>query len=73
MLAHELGHHVQPLLGIESQVRAAVRRDPEQQNALSVRLELQADCFAGVWGHHAAQPGRAASRWSSNRAISRKA
>ena len=60
VLAHELGHHVQKLLGIESQVRQMQSARPDQQNALSVRMELQADCFAGVWGHHAAQPGRAA-------------
>jgi predicted metalloprotease len=60
VLAHELGHHVQHLLGIEAQVRQMQQARPDQQNALSVRLELQADCFAGVWGHHAAQPGRAA-------------
>jgi predicted metalloprotease len=60
VLAHEIGHHVQHLLGIESQVRRLQQSRPDQQNALSVRLELQADCFAGVWGHHAAQPGRAA-------------
>lgn len=50
VLAHELGHHVQNLLGIERKVRAAQQRDPRQQNELSVRMELQADCFAGVWG-----------------------
>ena len=60
VLAHELGHHVQHLLGIEAQVRQLQQARPDQQNALSVRLELQADCFAGVWGHEAAQPGRAA-------------
>ena len=60
VLAHELGHHVQHLLGIESQVRQMQQARPDQQNALSVRLELQADCFAGIWGHEAAQPGRAA-------------
>ena len=60
VLAHELGHHVQKLLGIESQVRRLQQANPDQQNALSVRLELQADCFAGVWGNQAAQPGRAA-------------
>ena len=60
VLAHELGHHVQRLLGIESQVRRLQQARPDQQNELSVRLELQADCFAGVWGHHAAEPGRAA-------------
>jgi predicted metalloprotease len=60
VLAHELGHHVQHLLGIESQVRRLQQARPDQQNELSVRLELQADCFAGVWGHQAAEPGRAA-------------
>jgi hypothetical protein len=60
VLAHEVGHHVQHLLGIESQVRRLQQARPDQQNALSVRLELQADCFAGVWGNHAAKPGRAA-------------
>ncbi len=60
VLAHELGHHVQQLLGIDAEVRRLQQSRPDQQNALSVRLELQADCFAGVWGHQAAQPGRAA-------------
>jgi uncharacterized protein len=50
VLAHELGHHVQNLLGIERKVRQAQQRNPSQQNELSVRMELQADCFAGVWG-----------------------
>jgi predicted metalloprotease len=59
VIAHELGHHVQTVLGIESQVRSRQAARPNQQNALSVRLELQADCFAGVWGHHAARSGRA--------------
>jgi predicted metalloprotease len=58
VVAHEVGHHVQTLLGIESQVRRAQEQRPELENQLSVRLELQADCFAGVWGHIAAQPGR---------------
>jgi uncharacterized protein len=61
VVAHEVGHHVQRLSGIEGRVRAGQRDDPEAVNALSVRLELQADCFAGVWGHIAAQPGRAAN------------
>lgn len=60
VIAHELGHHVQALLGIEQRVRGAQRARPSQANALSVALELQADCFAGVWGHAASQPGRAA-------------
>jgi predicted metalloprotease len=62
VLAHELGHHVQHLTGIDSQVRRLQQSRPDQQNALSVRLELQADCYAGVWGHDAAQPGRAAQK-----------
>ncbi|MDG4596132.1 MAG: zinc metallopeptidase [Candidatus Contendobacter sp.] len=54
VIAHEIGHHVQNLLGISNQVEALRRRSGEAQaNALSVRLELQADCFAGVWAHHA--------------------
>jgi predicted metalloprotease len=60
VLAHEIGHHVQNLTGIEARVREQQRADPSSVNALSVRLELQADCYAGVWGHEAAQPGRAA-------------
>ena len=55
VIAHEVGHHVQNLLGISDQVQAAQQRarNPADANALSVRLELQADCFAGVWGNHA--------------------
>ena len=49
VLAHEYGHHVQDLLGIEAQMRREQQRDPSQENKLSVKLELQADCFAGVW------------------------
>ena len=51
VIAHELGHHVQHLLGIDAQVRRAQEQDPSMANSLSVRLELQADCYAGVWGH----------------------
>ena len=47
--AHEFGHHIQTLLGTERQVRAAQQRDPSNANAYSVALELQADCYAGVW------------------------
>ena len=61
VVAHELGHHIQTITGIESQMRQRQSSNPAQRNALSVRMELQADCFAGIWGHHAAQPGRAAS------------
>ncbi|MBI5067421.1 MAG: neutral zinc metallopeptidase [Deltaproteobacteria bacterium] len=55
VIAHEVGHHLQSVLGIEPQVREAQRRHPEKRNALSVRLELQADCFAGVWGRSTEQ------------------
>jgi predicted metalloprotease len=51
VVAHELGHHVQTLLGITHQKAAADQADPACANARSVRFELQADCFAGVWMH----------------------
>jgi predicted metalloprotease len=51
VIAHEIGHHVQKLSGIEQRISRLQRADPSQRNALSVQLELQADCFAGVWGH----------------------
>src|SRR6185503_17504435 len=58
VVAHEVGHHIQNLLGIAESVTAARERsDDRQSNALSVRLELQADCFGGVWGHYAATRG----------------
>ena len=54
VLAHEVGHHVQNLLGIMDKVHAIQQRASETEaNQLSVKLELQADCFAGVWAHHA--------------------
>jgi uncharacterized protein len=59
VLAHEVGHHVQTVLGIERQVRQRQASDAGARNELSVRMELQADCFAGVWGHVAARQGRA--------------
>ena len=55
VLAHEIGHHIQKLTGIEEKVRAARDRDPRSANQLSVRVELQADCFAGVWGYSTSQ------------------
>ena len=55
VLAHEIGHHVQNLLGIDGQVRQAQNSNPRVRNQMSVRLELQADCLAGVWGHSTAQ------------------
>ncbi len=58
VIAHEVGHHVQNLMGIEGKVRALRGRVGQAQaNDLSVRLELQADCLAGVWGHHGARKG----------------
>jgi predicted metalloprotease len=51
VIAHEVGHHVQSLLGIDQQVRRAQSSQPGNARALSVELELQADCLAGVWGH----------------------
>ncbi|HYD97811.1 MAG TPA: neutral zinc metallopeptidase [Alphaproteobacteria bacterium] len=54
VIAHEVGHHVQTLLGISDEMHAARRRLPKAEaNQLSVAFELQADCFAGVWAHHA--------------------
>lgn len=53
VLAHEIGHHVQNLLGTESQVRRLQRSRPGAANQLSVAMELQADCYAGVWSHTA--------------------
>ena len=58
VIAHELGHHVQSLVGTESQVRRLQSSRPDQRNDLSVRMELQADCYAGVWGNHAGRTGR---------------
>jgi len=55
VLAHEIGHHVQKILGIEEKYLQARRANPREANQLSVRLELQADCFAGVWGHSTQQ------------------
>jgi predicted metalloprotease len=60
VLAHEVGHHVQSLLGLDREVRQQQASNPRETNALSVRLELQADCFAGVWGHATNKSGRAA-------------
>jgi uncharacterized protein len=55
VIAHEIGHHVQKLLGIEPQVRRLQEQNPDQGNRLSVKLELQADCLAGVWGNSTEQ------------------
>jgi hypothetical protein len=55
VLAHEIGHHVQDVLGTERKVRQAMENNPSERNADSVKLELQADCFAGIWGHSTEQ------------------
>ena len=55
VIAHEIGHHVQKLLGIETKVRRLQQREPGEANPLSVRLELQADCFAGIWANSTEQ------------------
>ena len=59
MITHEIGHHVQNQLGILSQVQEKQRyMDKAQANQLQVRVELQADCLAGVWAHHAEEKWR---------------
>jgi predicted metalloprotease len=55
VIAHEIGHHVQKILGIEQNVVRLQRANPAERNPLSVQLELQADCLAGVWGHSTEQ------------------
>ena len=60
ILAHEVGHHLQTLRGIESDVRARQQRNPSRANELSVALELQADCYSGVWGSLANKRGNVA-------------
>jgi predicted metalloprotease len=55
VLAHEIGHHVQHQAGTADRVRAEQRNNPRQANALSVAMELQADCYAGVWGNATAR------------------
>jgi len=57
VLAHELGHHIQKLTGIEGKVRQLQQSDSREANPLSVMLELQADCLAGVWAHSTQQRG----------------
>lgn len=53
VIAHEFGHHVQNILGINEAVTREGRSNPEVANELSIKMELQADCFAGIWGHSA--------------------
>ena len=55
VIAHEIGHHVQKLLGTEEKLRSEQRARPSDKNDLSVRMELQADCYAGVWAHSTSQ------------------
>jgi hypothetical protein len=55
VIAHEFGHHVQNLLGISGKVEQAQQQNPDEAKPLSVKLELQADCLAGVWGHSTEQ------------------
>ena len=57
VIAHEIGHHVQKLLGIEAAMRRDQAADPSRRNDLSVRLELQADCLAGVWAQSTYERG----------------
>jgi len=57
VLAHEIGHHVQKLTGVERQVRQLQQSSPQSGNRLSVMMELQADCLAGVWAHSTQQRG----------------
>ena len=58
VLAHEIGHHVQHLQGIDTRVRQLQQRYPDDANQLSVRMELQADCYAGIWAHSAQERGK---------------
>jgi predicted metalloprotease len=58
VIAHEVGHHVQHLLGLSDKVHAAPARAQQGAHGLSVRLELQADCLAGVWARDAEQRGK---------------
>jgi predicted metalloprotease len=57
VIAHELGHHVQNITGITAQVQEAIAEGVERPNVLSIALELQADCLAGVWGHSTYERG----------------
>jgi predicted metalloprotease len=55
VIAHEIGHHVQNVIGIESKVRAMQQQNPQARNRISVAVELQADCFAGIWANSTQQ------------------
>ena len=74
VMAHEYGHHIQYMTGIAEQVRSAQQSDARSANQLQVRMELQADCYAGVWGHHAGamnqlEPGDVAEALAAATAI----
>ena len=72
VIAHEMGHHVQQQLGTSDEVRGLQRENPDQQNELSVRLELQADCYAGVWAASAyedIEPGDIEEAMTASEAI----
>jgi uncharacterized protein len=72
MIAHEMGHHVQKQLGTSDQVEQLQREHPDQRNALSVRLELQADCYAGVWAksvYKQLEPGDVDEAMNASRAV----
>jgi len=74
VLAHEIGHHVQKLLGVEQRVMTLERSQPSARNALSVKMELQADCLAGVWAHstdqrHLLEKGDAESAMNAAAAV----
>jgi predicted metalloprotease len=70
VIAHEVGHHVQTVLGVSDKVRAAQQQSSEAEaNALQVRMELQADCFAGIWAHHADQSRQLVEAGDINEAL----
>jgi predicted metalloprotease len=72
VIAHEMGHHVQQQLGTSDQVTQAQREHPDQRNELSVRLELQADCYAGVWAktvYADLEPGDVEEAMNASRAV----
>jgi predicted metalloprotease len=72
VIAHEMGHHVQQQLGTSDQVTEQQRENPDQRNELSVRLELQADCYAGVWAktvYKELEPGDVEEAMTASRAV----